>query len=78
MIYILIAAAIYLIGCFGVTMLGNVPLNNMLESLAAGSPEGQAFWNSYISKWTLWNTVRTIACMLAMLGFAASVMKQPT
>lgn len=60
------AAAVYLLGAFGVTMFGNVPMNNRLEASSAESEEGRAYWESrYLPHWTLFNTVRTVACVVA-------------
>jgi uncharacterized membrane protein len=50
-------ALAYLIGTFGVTIRGNVPLN---ESLAAGCE-----WQAYYGPWMLWNHVRTAAAFAA-------------
>jgi uncharacterized membrane protein len=50
-------ALAYLIGTFGVTMRGNVPLN---DSLAAGCE-----WHAYYGPWMLWNHVRAAAAFVA-------------
>ncbi len=63
---IMIAGALYLVGVFGATVVFNVPLNNRL---AAAGPDGMAaatFWkDTYLARWTRWNSVRTAACLLA-------------
>jgi uncharacterized membrane protein len=59
--WILAAAAVYLIGTFGVTMALNVPLNNRL--LAAH--DKAAGWRAYWRPWTAWNHVRTLAGVVA-------------
>ncbi len=58
----LIGGGLYVIGMFGVTVVGNVPLNNRLEATAADGPDGLAMWALYLEQWTRWNHVRTIAC----------------
>jgi uncharacterized membrane protein len=71
---ILLACLLYVVGCFGVTMVFNVPLNNQL---AATSPaDGNAFWQSYLQTWTMWNTVRTVAAALASVVFVAVALRQ--
>lgn len=71
---ILLACLLYVVGCFGVTMVFNVPLNNQL---AATSPtEGSVFWQSYLQTWTTWNTVRTAAAALASMVFVAVALRQ--
>ena len=62
------AAVIYVAGVFGVTASRNVPMNTALDALEAGSSEGQAYWTqTYLPRWTFWNSVRTGACLLAAL-----------
>ncbi len=63
----LAAAAIYLIGAFGVTSLFNVPLNGEIAALDPSHPENAAAMVSYISEWTLWNHVRTLASLAALV-----------
>jgi len=63
---LLIAAAIYLIGVFGVTAARNVPMNDALEALDPNSADLSAYWaESYLPNWTFWNSVRTGACLIA-------------
>ncbi len=64
---ILVASLLYLVGCFGVTMVFNVPLNNRL--VAVQPAEEAALWAHYLRVWTRWNTVRTIAPTLGGLLF---------
>jgi uncharacterized membrane protein len=68
-ICLLAGSALYAIGCFGVTLLGNVPLNNALAKVAAESAEGRAVWARYLQDWVRWNHVRTIAALLAGAAF---------
>lgn len=58
-------AAFYLAGGFGVTAACNVPLNNALDVQAPGSAEASEVWSDYLKRWTRWNHVRTIACIVA-------------
>jgi uncharacterized membrane protein len=62
---IVAAAVLYIIGCFGVTMMLNVPLNDALAKADALSTEGAAFWENFLSSWTFWNSVRTFASLAA-------------
>lgn len=65
----LAAAVIYLAGCIGVTMVFNVPLNNAL----AATPDAPGLWARYLGVWTSWNTVRTVACVVASGLFMAAL-----
>jgi uncharacterized membrane protein len=68
---ILAASLVYLIGSFGVTMAGNVPLNN---ELAAATPAQQAaVWTRFLDHWTVWNHVRTAASTLSAALFTAAL-----
>ena len=68
---ILAAALLYVIGCDGVTMALNVPLNNALTATPVGTPEGAALWARYLKDWTFWNSVRTAASFAAAILFVA-------
>jgi len=57
--------AIYVIGMFGVTAAGNVPLNNRLDAANPRTAEGAAIWQDYLIRWTRLNHVRTLACTAA-------------
>lgn len=69
---ILAAALLYVIGCDGVTMALNVPLNNALARAPVGTPEGAALWARYLTDWTFWNSVRTAASFAAAILFVAA------
>ncbi len=63
---ILIAAIVYLVGCIGVTIIFNVPMNEALSGLALSSDATRDYWSqTYVPRWTFWNTVRTIASTAA-------------
>jgi uncharacterized membrane protein len=51
----------YLLGCLLVTIARNVPLNNRLAAVTAGTPDADSVWAHYQVAWTRWNTVRTVA-----------------
>ena len=65
----LLGSAAYVLGSIVVTMRGNVPLNNALMRITQADALGEATWRSYLTDWTKWNTVRTIACFVAMVLF---------
>jgi len=68
----LAGSLLYVIGCFGMTMAFNVPLNT---ALARAAPEQQGdLWARYLTVWTAWNTVRTIASAAASALFVAALM----
>lgn len=73
--YLVVATTSYIAACLVSTMAFNVPLNNQLNALSADEPEGQSFWKHYLVRWTQWNHVRSIACLISTLlvGYSLSV-----
>lgn len=64
-IYLLVGSLLYIVGTVGVTIAFNVPLNDALAKVEPSSTEGAQLWASYLTDWTLWNHIRTIAAFLA-------------
>ena len=63
---IMMAGLVYLIGCFGVTVVFNVPMNEALAGMDVSTEETLTYWTgTYVPRWTMWNTVRTLACVAA-------------
>ena len=62
---IVAGAALYLIGTIGVTIVGNVPLNNRLASLDPENSGSAGVWDEYVTKWTRLNHLRTLAALAA-------------
>jgi uncharacterized membrane protein len=67
------AGVIYVVGMFGCTLVLNVPLNNALEAVDAGSAAAAPVWRRYLKEWILWNHVRTISSALACALFIAAI-----
>jgi uncharacterized membrane protein len=70
---LLAASLIYLIGCIGVTMVCNVPLNDALAAVRPNTPEAAAVWSNYLTLWTNWNHLRTVAPLLSAILFMAAL-----
>ena len=69
-----LAGLCYLLGCFGVTAARNVPLNEALAGMVTAAPETQEFWHdTYVPRWTFWNTLRAFACGLSAALVLASL-----
>jgi uncharacterized membrane protein len=62
---VLIGGLLYIVGCIGVTIAGNVPLNERLARVSPDDAEAECLWDLYLSRWTLWNHVRTAASLAA-------------
>ncbi|SPJ24602.1 anthrone oxygenase family protein [Palleronia abyssalis] len=77
------AGIVYLLGCFAVTVVFNVPMNEALAGMDPTQDATRSYWTgTYLPRWTFWNTVRTIACGLAatllLFGLTALSRAQPT
>jgi uncharacterized membrane protein len=59
----------YLIGAFGVTMMCNVPRNELLAKVVRTDDLAVAVWSEYLRTWTGWNHVRTAAGFIAAAAF---------
>jgi uncharacterized membrane protein len=68
-----IAAAFYLFGTLGVTIVRNVPLNEKLAVTSLTDATLSSTWTHYLEAWTWWNHVRTIAALLAAALFATAI-----
>lgn len=62
---LLLGSALYLFGTVLVTMAFNVPRNDALAALNPAGTEAASLWAEYVSGWTAWNHVRTVAALAA-------------
>ncbi len=73
------AAVLYLAGVFIPTVVVNVPMNEALATvkIATASQDLEQVWQAYSSRWTFWNTFRTIISTgsLILSGTAILAMK---
>ncbi|GGO50245.1 anthrone oxygenase family protein [Streptomyces lasiicapitis] len=65
---LLLGCALYLFGCFGVTIAANVPRNDALAKVDPASERGAEYWRTYVSEWTMWNHIRTGAAIAATVS----------
>ena len=69
----LAGGVLYIVGMFVVTFVFNVPLNNALAAVQPASSDAGTLWARYLTDWTWWNHVRTIASTLAFVLFIAAI-----
>ncbi len=69
-IYLLVGSLFYIVGTLGVTVVFNVPLNEALAKVEPTSTQGAELWQTYLTDWTLWNHVRTIAASITTVLLA--------
>ena len=73
---VLASAIIYLIGTFGITAFGNVPLNNELEALSITKMsilELKNFRTYYESSWNQYHNIRTISSIISFILLLISI-----
>lgn len=70
----LAGALLYLVGTIGVTALCNVPRNNQLAPLDPAAAGSAGIWARYVSEWTWWNHVRTVAALAAAACFILALL----
>jgi uncharacterized membrane protein len=63
--YQLAGSILYVVGTVLVTIVFNVPRNDALATVDPASAEGAEVWRRYLSEWTFWNHVRTVAALAA-------------
>ena len=80
-VLVLASTIIYLIGTFGVTAFGNVPLNNELEALTITNLKAIELKNFriyYESAWNHYHGIRTISSMVSFILLLISTFIQKT
>ncbi len=69
-IWLLLATVVYVVASFGVTMVGNVPLNDAIEAFnikTATTADMQAMRARFQPSWNRLHSIRTIASVLSFL-----------
>ena len=67
--FLLAGAALYLIGSILVTAVFNVPMNNVLATATPADAKSAELWINYLSDWTFWNHIRTVASVASTAAF---------
>jgi uncharacterized membrane protein len=68
-----VGGALYIVGTIGVTIVCNVPLNNMLARLHPQSAKAEDRWEEYVTRWIAWNHVRTITALAAAAALTVAL-----
>lgn len=74
--YLLAGGLLYVVGTFLVTVLFNVPMNEALAKIDPASIQGADLWRDYLSRWVMWNHVRTLASLAALASFALALVQR--
>lgn len=71
--WLLAACVLYLVGTFGVTAGGNVPLNDMFAIVKPDAPDAATAWASFYGAWMIWNHIRALASLGACASFIVAL-----
>jgi uncharacterized membrane protein len=72
-ILMIAGAALYIVTTFLSTIVFNVPLNDALDKVDGRTAEAAQLWSAYLSDWTRWNHLRTVASLLASCAFVRAL-----
>jgi uncharacterized membrane protein len=70
---VLAGCALYLVGTVGVTIACNVPLNYGLAKLHPRGAEAADRWEQFVTRWTAWNHVQTVAALVAAAALTVAL-----
>lgn len=74
-----VAFLVYIVGVMGVTMAGNVPMNDTLDKFNASSASAAglaATRTAFEAKWNFLNNIRTVSCVISFgLTVAAGMLR---
>lgn len=70
---LLIGTIAYVAGCWLVTIIGNVPLNNRLAEIDPSQPSSAEQWQAYLTRWTRLNSQRALAALVAASLFCVAL-----
>lgn len=79
-VFLLAASAIYIIGVFGVTIGGNVPLNNALEAFNIHSSSAQEILGlrlKFEQPWNKLHQIRTFASLICLILVLVACINNP-
>jgi len=66
------AAAIYGVTVFCVTIIGNVPMNENLDRLNYSNSESHDYWIHYVKQWTRLNHIRTLGAIATAICYLSA------
>lgn len=72
-IYILIGGMIYLIGSLLVTIVFNIPQNELLALAVPNDANSASIWRNFLDSWMFWNHVRAAAALAATAMFTIAL-----
>ena len=71
--FLLVAGLLYIVGCFILTMVHHIPLNDHLDSIDPNSAAAATEWRHFFDSWMPWNHVRTVAPLASTALYAVAL-----
>ena len=71
--WILAGAALYIVGVILLTGGYHIPRNDKLDTFDPETAEAARYWTTFVRDWTLWNHVRLVSSVGAMISFVMAV-----
>ena len=68
-VFVLAGSAVYLVGTLLETIVVHIPMNDALAVVEVHDAGVKEHWQRYVTRWTAWNHMRTIAALLAAAAF---------
>lgn len=75
--YLLVGSTLYLVGTVLVTGAFNVPRNEALAAIDPASADATNLWGQYVTRWTIWNHVRTVTALAAAASLTIALCLSP-
>ncbi|QSQ25521.1 DUF1772 domain-containing protein [Pyxidicoccus parkwayensis] len=75
--WLLLGGVLYVLGGVVVTAAFNVPRNDALAAIEPARADAALLWERYVSGWTAWNHVRTVAALGATVCFILALRASP-
>lgn len=72
--FLLAGSLLYLLGAVLVTIACSVPRNDALAAADPSRAESDGLWDSYLTSWTAWNHVRTVAALAAAAALTIALL----
>ena len=51
----------------------HIPRNDKLDALDPNTAESASYWATYVREWTMWNHVRAVSTIGAMVSFVMAI-----
>lgn len=80
-VLVIASAALYLVGCIGITAFGNIPLNNALNTFDLSTATAQQIVDMRLrfeGPWITLHTIRTVATVLAFICTVGACLARST